>query len=398
MLLAARHGPSRVPPSLRCSTACYRRPPRGRRGYAMKNVLAVPALVAAIVIVGAASALAAPRANQKPIVREVSMDLDYKLGTGTETCYAPRGMEQRIMGALTYDPFGRETNPELHIGIGVVRQKDKFHAELTMTLADGNRLWVEELSDTNCVLLLGNVSVVVSAQVLIYVIKWPDKTPPSAPPAPPAEAPSAPPSPTVQPPQPPSPPPSAPVSAHLRAEESAPPPTLKPDPWTFYLGAGPEISSGLVPGTGVGGSVSLTAQRHQLALVAEARGHWTAWVADEAGRRDYGKFFGGAIAACWRRRWLGLCAPISVGMATQSIWIDDLYPSRSTPALGAAGWLSLRWQLKAGLSLQADGRMGVSVLTYNHHVNAGAWERVDSPVRTTATAGLNLLWHVPIGL
>jgi hypothetical protein len=249
----------------------------------MKNVLDV--LVAAIILAGTTSA----RGGQKPTVREMSMDLAYKLGPGTETCYAPRGMEQLIMGALTYDPFGREPNPELHVGIDVVHEKGKFHAELTMTLADGTRLWVEELSNPDCVELLGNVSVIVSGQVLLHVIQWPEKTPPPASSAPPTEAPPA-------SPPPPAPPPAPPPSVAT----AAPPPVTRPDPWRRQGVLGAELSLGLVPGFGVGASAGVGLQwRELLSLNVDVRGLISPApvdVSDHISGRWY--FLGASLAPC----------------------------------------------------------------------------------------------------
>jgi len=357
----------------------------------MRNVLAV--LVAALVLARAAPAGAA---DPPPRVRQVAMDLEYKLGPGTESCFSKRGMEVALIGALSYDPFKPVPEPEIHVEIDVTRRRGEFHSDIILTLADGNRLWVEEQSESTCADMLRNAALVVSGHTLLYVLKIPKQKPPAEAPAP-ADAPPNPPAPGPSPPSPPPSPPSPPLTeaskAPLSVVKAAPPSDRKPDEWRLRAGAAGELSFGLVPGAGGGASVGLGFQRGEhVSINFDLRALVALSPNDVLNHKVRPYFFGGSFDVCLQQQ---VAAPLvfACPVIHAGAWIIPLNQTSHTaykelrPLAAVGGRLGADWQLTASYSLRTSMDFAYSALQHDTEYN-GKVGSAALPLIAVATLGI----------
>lgn len=360
----------------------------------MRNVLAV--LVAAIVV---ARASASAAADPPPLVRQLSMDLAYEPGPGTENCFSPHDMQLRLIGAFRYDPFDREPTPELHVGIKVEQQEERFHAELRLTFPDGSRLWAGEARGVNCVEMLSNVALVAATQVLIYVLKIPKPIPKPVPPADapaPSDVPPSLPAPVPSPPRsPPSPRLAAASKAPLNVARAAPPPGAPPASWSLRIGAAGELSFGFVPGAGAGASAGAGLQwgKH-VSFNLDVRGLIALSPNDVHSHKIHPYFLGGSLDVCLEQQLAAslifLCpilhaggGLIPLGQTSRTIY-KELRPL-AFAALG--GRFGADWQITQGYSLRTNMDLAYAALHHDAGYN-GESDNAGIPLVGLVTLGI----------
>jgi hypothetical protein len=347
----------------------------------MRNVLAV--FVAAIVLARAGTADAA---DPPPRLRHLSMDLDYKRGPGTQSCFSTHDMQLRLIGAFRYDPFDGETPPDLHVAIKVDRQNARFHAELILTLVDGNPnrspLWVEEAKGGNCVEMLSNVALMAATQVLLYVFKNPKPVPPADTPAQ-AEVPSPPPAPM----------PAAPSRALLDDAKAASPPGAPPDPWRVRAVAAGELSFGLVPGAGAGASAGAGLQwGEHVSVNLDLRGLVALSPNDVQNHKVRPYFLGGSFDVCLQQQIAAplvfVCPAIHAGA-----WLIPLDQTSHTaykelrPLVAFGARLGADWHLTSSYNLRTSVALAYSALQHDTRYD-GQTGSTALPIVVVASLGI----------
>jgi hypothetical protein len=298
----------------------------------------LPALTASVALLAAGLSLPAPSAGEPPQVR-----LSYTRGVGTETCPDEAVLRAAVIARLGRDPFVQDARATVSVQLTALGQRIKATIQ-TDNLAEQSAGEREVAGDVReCGELVSSAALAIAIAIDPQLLTRPAPTDTAS---------------TTAHPAAPDKPPASPALAKPAARQGQAEHSARSSAY-YELTLGAQLTWRGVPGVGFVADVRRSTPSFSIAFEGQVGREKTRELA--GGQVDV-VALRGAVVACWRLDWLGLCG--WGGLVAQHLAASDypdarqgwLFDAEFGPRLEASGLLTPRWGLRSHLDSSISAR------------------------------------------